>query len=107
MRSFLSFLSTAAAWFAADPRRLWPAWLLLTGLVLFGMMGIDKRRAVRGKFRIPEKRLFLFALLGGGIGGTAGMLVFHHKTRKWYFAAGFPLIAVLQAALCIFLFLHE
>lgn len=60
----------------------------------------QKQSAAR---RIPEKTLFLFTLLGGGIGGTLGMYVFHHKTRHWYFAVFFPLIAIAQIALCAWL----
>ncbi|MCD8129884.1 MAG: DUF1294 domain-containing protein [Lachnospiraceae bacterium] len=65
-------------------------------VVAFAMMGIDKRRAKKGAFRIPEASLFLSALLGGSIGSTAGMLVFHHKTNHWYFQAFMPLITLLQ-----------
>ena len=59
-------------------------------------MGIDKRRAVKNKRRIPEKTLFMFVLLGGGIGGTAAMYVFRHKTKHWYFVIGFPFIALVE-----------
>ena len=69
-------------------------------VISFTLMGIDKAKARRGSRRIPEKTLFLFTLLGGGIGGTLGMHVFHHKTRHWYFAVFFPLIAIAQIALC-------
>ena len=55
----------------------------------------EKKDTVR---RIPEKTLFLFVLLGGGIGGTAGMFVFRHKTKHWYFKLGFPAITVLEYA---------
>ena len=66
-------------------------------LVAFAMMGIDKRKAKKGAFRIPEASLFLSALLGGSIGSTAVMLVFHHKTNHWYFQAFMPLITLFQA----------
>ncbi|MCD7863723.1 MAG: DUF1294 domain-containing protein [Lachnospiraceae bacterium] len=65
-------------------------------LVAFAMMGIDKRRAKKEAFRIPEASLFLSALLGGSIGSVAGMLIFHHKTNHWYFQAFMPLICLLQ-----------
>lgn len=84
------------------------AWILVTSIVLFFMMGADKAKAKAnegsGKIRrTPEARLFLFAIIGGAIGGTAGMFVFRHKTKHWYFRYGFPLIAALQVALCVFL----
>ena len=73
-------------------------WLAALSLILFVMMGLDKSFAKRGLRRIPEKRLFLLALLGGAIGGTVGMRVFHHKTKHWYFKWGFPVIALMQIA---------
>lgn len=78
-------------------------WLAFMSLVSFIAMGGDKRRARRGKRRTPEARLFLLALLGGGLGGWLGMYVFRHKTKHWKFVIGFPLIALLQAAVCIYL----
>lgn len=95
---------SAAAFFAA---RLWPlpACLGLMSLALFVLMGVDKRRARRERWRVPEKTLFLLALLGGACGGWLGMRVFHHKTRHWYFAWGFSLLALAQLALCLYLYL--
>lgn len=76
--------------------RLVLAYILLMCFLAFCAMGIDKRRARRKAWRIPEKTLFLLTLLGGGVGGTLGMWCFHHKTRHWYFRYGFPLIAFFQ-----------
>ena len=71
---------------------------------LFVLMGLDKAKARRGVRRISEKTLFVFALLGGALGGTAGMFVFRHKTRHRHFRLGFPLLAAAQAALCAYLY---
>ena len=71
-------------------------------ILSFSAMGIDKRRARRGKWRISEKALFLPALLGGAVGGTVGMFLFHHKTKHWYFRFGFPVLAALQLAACLY-----
>ena len=71
-------------------------YLLAVNLAAFVMMGLDKGRARRGRWRIPEKRLFLPVLLGGGLGGVLGMRLFHHKTRHWYFRYGFPLLLAVQ-----------
>ena len=76
--------------------------LILMSLASFSAMGIDKRRARLEKWRISEKVLFLLALLGGAVGGTLGMLVFRHKTQHWYFKFGFPILAVLQLAACLY-----
>ena len=75
------------------------AWLLLWSFVAFIAMGADKRKAQKGKWRVPEATLFLFALLGGGLGATLGMHVFRHKTKHWYFRWGLPLILLVQVAL--------
>ena len=66
-------------------------------------MGLDKWKARRDAWRIPEKTLFLAALLGGALGGTVGMHLFHHKTRHWYFRFGFPVLLILQLLLSGFL----
>ena len=74
-------------------------YLILMNLISFGLMGIDKQRARRRDWRIPEKVMFGAALLGGSVGAWAGMYLFHHKTRHWYFVVGMPLILAVQAAL--------
>jgi Predicted membrane protein len=80
-------------------------WLCLMSFVSFAAMGLDKRSARRGARRTPEKRLFLFAALGGAVGGLLGMYLFRHKTRHWYFVVGFWALFALQgAALYWFLF---
>lgn len=64
-------------------------------------MGIDKAKARRRAFRIPEARLFGIALLGGSLGSIAGMYFFRHKTRHWYFVLGMPAILILQIAILL------
>lgn len=69
----------------------------------FLSMYIDKKRAREHRWRIPEKTLFLIAVLGGSIGSNLGMRVCRHKTKHWYFVVGMPMILVLQiAAICLF-----
>ena len=74
-------------------------WLLLVNVVGFALMGIDKWKAKRGAWRIPEKQLFAPALLGGTLGVIAGMRVFRHKTRHWYFRQGLPALLAVQLVL--------
>lgn len=76
---------------------------LAVNLAAFVLMGLDKWKAARGAWRIGEGTLFGFALLGGALGATAGMLLFHHKTRKRYFAYGLPLLAIAQLLILGFL----
>ncbi len=79
------------------------AYIALISVVAFAAMGIDKKKAEKHKWRVPEKVLFLFVLLGGGLGGILGMQIFRHKTKHWYFAVGFPLIAIIEYAAIIYL----
>lgn len=65
-------------------------------LLGFLSMGIDKSKARRGKWRIPEKTLFIFAFMGGSIGSITGMQVFRHKTKHTYFVIGMPAILIIQ-----------
>lgn len=74
-------------------------YLMGINLLLFILMGIDKFKAKRGLWRIPEKTLFLTAALGGSIGGILGMRLFRHKTRHNSFKFGFPAILIAQLAL--------
>lgn len=74
-------------------------YLTAINLLLFALMGIDKYKAKRGLWRIPEKTLFLTAILGGSVGGILGMRVFRHKTRHNSFKYGFPAILMAQLAL--------
>ena len=75
---------------------------LIINIALFFTMGFDKHCAVKEKRRIPEATLFILALLGGSIGGFLSMKLFHHKTKKWYFKIGFPLILICQITLIIY-----
>ena len=72
-------------------------YFIIINLIGFFIMWLDKRKAKKGAWRIPEKTLFIITALGGGIGTIAGMYTFHHKTRKIQFLIGFPLITILEA----------
>lgn len=76
-------------------------YIVLVNLGGFCLMGMDKRRAKRHEWRVPETRLFLVALLGGSIGSIVGMRVFRHKTKHWYFVWGMPAILVLQIVMAV------
>lgn len=82
-------------------------YLLLINLTAFALMGADKQKAKKHLWRIPEKTLFLSALLGGAAGAIAGMYTFHHKTRHWYFVIGMPLILFVQLGLVLYLCGHS
>lgn len=77
-------------------------YLLIINFIGFCAMFLDKQKAKRGKWRIPEKTLFLFAFLGGSLGTTLGMRMFRHKTKHWYFKFGMPLILITQIGLFVY-----
>ena len=74
-------------------------YLVVINLIGFVIMFIDKKRAIKKKYRIPEKNLFLVALIGGSLWTTLGMEMFRHKTRHWYFKWGMPLLLIIQLIL--------
>lgn len=74
---------------------LWSAWACLNGLV-FLLYGLDKRRAIRGEWRIPEKTLLMGTWLMGGVGAYLGMKRFRHKTRHLAFRISAPMGAALS-----------
>ena len=77
-------------------------YLIAANILGIALMGIDKSRARRKAWRIPERTLFLCALLGGSAGAWAGMYLFRHKTKHWYFVIGMPFILVLQLAVAVY-----
>ena len=74
-------------------------YLAAINLAAFLACGLDKHRAKKGKWRIPERTLFLLACAGGSVGLWAGMQAFRHKTRHNSFRIGVPVIFVLQCVL--------
>ncbi len=77
-------------------------YLVVMNIIGFAIMGIDKSKAKRGAWRIPEKTLFLIAILGGSIGSLLGMKQFRHKTKHKSFTIGMPAILIVQAAIILY-----
>ena len=77
-------------------------YLIIINIIGFLIMWIDKRKAIKGSWRIPEKKLFIITAIGGGIGTIAGMYIFRHKTKKLNFIIGLPLITILEIILGIY-----
>lgn len=82
------------------------AGVLIMNLIGFFMMGIDKRKAIRHKWRIPEKAFFIVSILSGSLGTLIGMYTFRHKTKHAKFVVGIPIILVLQVIAGIWLLLR-
>lgn len=70
----------------------------ISGIII---MGVDKRRALRKRWRTPEKTMFITALLGGALGVFLGMRIFHHKTLHNKFKYGIPALLLLNAAIVV------
>lgn len=79
-------------------------YFFIVNILLFILMGIDKKRAILNKWRVSEKNLILISLLGGSIGGLIGMYTFRHKTKHLKFTIGLPLILILQLITLYFIF---
>lgn len=78
-------------------------WMGFISMIGFILMGIDKAKAKKGAWRIPEKTLLGMALLGGGVGIWLGMEIFHHKTKHWYFKYGVPVFCILEFIIVFYL----
>lgn len=77
-------------------------YFVVINIIGFLIMFIDKRKAKKGAWRIPEKTIFIITALGGGIGTIAGMYTFRHKTQKLQFVIGLPFITILEIILAIY-----
>ena len=73
--------------------------LILINIITFLLFVIDKRKAERHQWRIPETTLLGFSLIGGALGGIIGMMLYHHKVRKPHFYIGLPMILIIQISL--------
>ena len=78
-------------------------YILILNFVTILVFGIDKSKAKKGMWRIPESTLLLMAVLGGSIGAWMGMRVWRHKTQNTKFKYGIPVVFIIQVALCIYL----
>ena len=90
-----------------DGRKILVIYLISINIIAFLTFGWDKLQARKNRWRVSEKTLFLSVLLGGGLGAIAGMKVWHHKTRKWYFKFGIPVIVILQVGGALYISLNK
>ena len=75
-------------------------YLVIVNILAFILYGLDKQKAVRKQWRIPEVQLLGIAAFGGSRGALLGLQFFHHKTRKWKFKVGVPVFLALQLIVC-------
>lgn len=81
-------------------------YLLIVNLIAFALYGIDKRRAIKHQFRIPEKTLLWMARIGGGVGSWLGIKVFRHKTKHARFRIAVPLWTIIWIVALILAFVY-
>ncbi len=86
-----------------DRYKIIGVYLLIINIISFLIFGWDKVQARRKRWRVAERTLFLSVILGGGLGGVAGMKVWRHKTKKWYFKFGVPRLMILQVAAALYI----
>ena len=79
-------------------------YLIAINVITLLTYGIDKLKAKKGKWRIPESTLLLLAIIGGSIGAWLGIKVWHHKTLHKKFKYGIPLIVIAQIAIAVYIF---
>ena len=77
--------------------------IVILNVITFFLYGIDKWKAKKNRWRIPESILLLLAVLGGSIGAWIGMKIWHHKTMHKKFKYGIPLIMILQIGMLLYL----
>lgn len=77
-------------------------YLIFMNVITFVAFAMDKEKAKKGRFRIPERRLLFLAAAGGSLGALAGMYIMHHKTKHMKFVIGVPVLLALQALLVYF-----
>lgn len=78
-------------------------YLILINIVTFILFAIDKKRAKKNQWRIPESQLLFFSLLGGSIGGIIAMKIVKHKTKKPKFTIGMPLLLLINIFIVYYL----
>ncbi|WP_232334496.1 DUF1294 domain-containing protein [Oceanobacillus sp. AG] len=81
-------------------------YVLVVNIFTLFLMRIDKQKAIKQQFRIPERTFFLLSFLGGALGTYIGMQLFRHKTKHASFTVGIPVLIIWNAGAFIYLFVN-
>lgn len=79
-------------------------YILGVNLIVFILMGVDKQKAIKHQYRIPERTFWLLAVIGGSAGALIGMKTFRHKTKHRSFTIGMPLLLIVNAGVIAYFF---
>lgn len=96
-------MATTITEFFLSPMGVLTLFLVLMNLLAFAVFGVDKWKAKHDRRRVPERTLWLLAVLGGALGALIGMQVFRHKTQHRSFRWGVPILLIVQIVLLIIL----
>lgn len=88
-----------------DLKLIFIVYLILINMISFSIMGIDKYKARKAKYRISEKVLFLLSFIFGSLGTLIGMYTFRHKTKHLKFIILIPILLIINVV-CIYYILH-
>lgn len=91
---------------AREMMTLFIGYLIVINIIGFIQMGVDKRKALTGKWRLPEKQLWLIAILFGSPGTYFGMQLFRHKTKHRLFKFGLPILSMIELVIIVFIFAY-
>jgi len=80
-------------------------YILGVNVVTFFLMRMDKQKAIKQQYRIPERTFWALAILGGAIGAYFGMKTFHHKTKHTSFVIGMPILILVHLFLVGYYFM--
>jgi len=86
-------------------QKIFIGYLIAINIVTFIVFAADKIKAVRGGWRVRESLLLILSFAGGSLGAVLGMAICRHKIRKWYFAAGVPLMLIIHFIIFIVIYL--
>ena len=91
--------------FLSNPYFYLLCYFIAVNIIGFILPAADKSKSRKGQWRIPEKHLFLIAIIGGSVSEYISMRIYHHKTKHKRFMIGIPVIIFLQAVIAAFVFI--
>lgn len=82
------------------------AYIIVVNIFTIILMRIDKQKAIKNQFRIPERTFFLLSILGGAVGTYIGMKAYRHKTKHGKFTIGIPILIIWNLVAFVYVLLN-